>query len=178
MRVLQFLTITAFLAVAAVDAAAADRELERFFGTYSGFGHAEDSKGSFIKTERNFGLVIQPWGADGFEVSWATGKRKGTDPNRLEGVISRHLSRFRPAGTPGVYAAAGNGGVLEGKPTSWARMRGDALIVYLLEVGSDGIPELQIYRRTLTTKGLELLFTSTRDGELKRTVRGRYKREQ
>ena len=177
MRVFPATFLTLVLLIAFGSTAAADAVLERFFGTYGGFGRAEDTAGAFITTERNFALAIRPLGADGFEVAWATGKRKGSDPNNLEAVISRHTAGFQPSQVPGIYHQVDSGSPLLGESLGWARLRGAVLIVYQFDVGEDGIPELHVYRRTLTPKGLELQFTASRDGKLVRTVRGRYSRQ-
>lgn len=169
--------VSAVLLMAVQGTAAADADLANFFGTYGGFGRAEDSAGAFITTERNFGLELRSLDGDGFEITWATGKRKGSDPNNLEAVISRHTARFKPAARSGIYHQVDNGSPLLGEPLGWARLRGAVLTVYQFDVAEDGVPELHVYQRTLTPKGLELLFTASRDGKLTRTVRGRYSRQ-
>ena len=89
---LVFMLLAAFQSVAAAGAV-----LEPFFGTYGGFGRAEDTAGSFITTERNFGLAIRPLGGEGFEVAWATGKLRSVfawdEPTRVKWTWSE--IRFR-----------------------------------------------------------------------------------
>ena len=177
MRTLLNMCLAAVLIVGLTDTVTADANLGRFFGSYSGYGYAEDSKGLFINTPRDFELDIRPLGTDGFEVSWLTVKRKGSDPNALEEVISREASSFRPSGKPGIYQDVNNRALLDGGLVSWARLRGDLLIVYRFMIEESGIPEFHIYRRMLTPQGLELLFTASRDGKTVRTVRGRYQRQ-
>ncbi len=169
--------LAALLIVGFIDTASADASLKKFFGSYSGYGFAQDSKGPFLNTERDFELAIRPLEPDGFEVSWTTVKRKGSNPNALKTVMSRHASSFRPAGKPGIYHDVTNGNPLEGGLLSWARLQGDFLTVYRLVIQESGIPELHIYRRMRTAKGLELLFNALRGDKIVRTVRGRYKRK-
>jgi len=45
-----------------------------------------------------------------------------------------------------------------------------------LVVDENGVIELQVYQPMLTAKGLELVFTATRDNKLMRSVRGRYRK--
>jgi hypothetical protein len=177
MRALLKMSLAAVLIVGLTDTVTADANLSRFFGSYSGYGYAEDSKGVFMNTPRDFNLDIRPLGTDGFEVSWLSVKRKGSDPNSLETVTSRHTSSFRPSGKPGVYHDIDNGALMKGHLVSWARLQGDYLIVYRIVIEESGVPEFHIYQRMLTAQGLDLLFTASRDGRTVRTVRGRYQRQ-
>ena len=156
--------------------AAAEGNLERFFGAYSGFGFAQDSTGPFINTERDFAMAIGPLEAGGFEIVWQTVKRKGSNPNALDATLSQHELRFRPTDQPGLYHSLANSDPLAGGNLSWAKLDGDYLTVYSFVVEADGVPELHVYRRLWTAKGLELFFSALRDGEEVRTVRGRYTR--
>ena len=61
-------------------------------------------------------------------------------------------------------------------PVTWARLQGNALIVYRMEVDENGVVELHVYQRMLTAKGLELFFTAARDNRQIRSVRGRYQK--
>ena len=176
MRVLCNICLAIVMGVGIAHTASADAALDRFFGSYSGFGFAEDATGPFINTERDFELDIARVEPDGFEVSWSTIKRKGSDPNSLEAVISNDSAKFRPSGKPGIYHGVSNGSPLQGAPLDWARLQGNMMVVYLFEVDERGVPELHVYRRMLTPRGLELLFTASQDGKTVRTVRGRYKR--
>lgn len=176
MCVLRHMYLVTALAVSVVDTASADSDLARFLGSYNGFGFAEDATGPFINTERDFELAITPVAPDGFKVAWLTVKRKGNDPNNLEAVVSRQSATFLPSATPGIYHGVSNGEPLAGDDLTWARLRGSYLTVYQFVIKSNGVPELHVYRRMLTAKGLELQFTASRDGEQVRTVRGRYRK--
>ncbi len=177
MRFCWNICLAALLIFGFINTASADASLKRFFGSYSGFGSADNLAGAFINTERDFELTIRPLEPDGFEVSWITVKRKGNNPNALKEVISHHASSFRPSGNPGIYHDVDNGNPLDGDLLSWARLHGNSLIVYRFMIQESGILELHIYRRMLTAKGLELVFYALQDDRIVRTVKGRYRRE-
>lgn len=171
------LSLMALLILAPVASARAEAALQDFFGQYKGYGFAQDDSGPFINTPRDFELTIAPVAPDGFEIVWSTIKRKGSSPNDLEAEMSRTSASFRPTNQPGLYHAAGNGDPLAGGALMWARLAGDLLYVYRMVVSQDGVPELHVYRRMWTSKGLELFFTAARDGIVVRSVRGRYARQ-
>lgn len=160
-----------------VNITTAKADMQDFYGDYKGYGFAEDTTGPFINTERQFELSIVPLEPDGFEISWTTVKRKGDDPNSLEASVSRNRARLRPSGQPGVYHGVDNGAPLDGGTMTWARLQGGLLTVYRMVVEQSSVPELHVYRRMITAKGMELHFTAVRDGKMVRTVRGRYTRQ-
>ncbi len=170
------LFLVALLAVCFAGAAKADVQISDFFGSYTGFGFATDRTGPFMRTERDFELVIEPLEGGGFAIAWATLKRKGDNPNSLVSEVSEHQSRFRPSDKPGVFLGVNNGTVLGAGPITWARLHGNFLVVYRMEVDETGVVELHVYQRMLTAKGLELFFTATRDNIEIRSVRGRYRK--
>ncbi len=176
MRFRPYLCLVALLTVCFASNAKADAQIEDFFGSYTGFGFATDRSGPFIRTERDFELAIGPLEGGGFEIAWATVKRKGSDPNSLESEVSQHRTQFRPSDKPGVFLGVDNGTLFDAVPVTWARLQGNALIVYRMEVDENGVVELHVYQRMLTAKGLELFFTATRDNRPIRSVRGRYRK--
>ena len=171
------LSLMALLILAPVASARAEAALQDFYGKYKGYGFAQDDSGPFINTPRDFELTIAPLAPDGFEITWSTVKRKGSSRNNLEAEMSRSSASFLPAGKPGLYHAGGNADPLAGGALMWARLAGDLLYVYRMVVDADGVPELHVYRRMWTDKGLELFFTAARDGIVVRSVRGRYARQ-
>ena len=173
----QYLCLVALLTVCFAGNAKADAQIEDFFGSYTGLGFATDRSGPFIRTERDFGLDIGPLEGGGFEIAWATVKRKGSNPNSLASEVSEHRARFRPSDKPGVFLGVNNGTVFGAGPLTWARLQRNVLVVYRMEVHENGIAELHIYQRMLTAKGLELFFTATRDNIEIRSVRGRYRKQ-
>ena len=154
--------------------AAADPILKRFYGKYSGSGYTADQR--YISTLRDMSLEISSAPPDGFRVTWTTLKRKGADPNRLRDESSTHTATFRTTDKPRVYRAVNYADPPQEGLAIWARTDTNLLVVYRLAISRSGVPELHIYRRRLTAKGLELLFLASRDGKEIRTVRGRYTR--
>ncbi len=171
------LSLMALLILAPVGSARAEAALQDFFGQYKGYGFAQDDSGPFINTPRDFELTIAPLEPGGFEIAWTTIKRKGSSPNNLQAEMSRSSASFLPTNKPGLYHAVGTGDPLGGGAMMWARLAGDLLYVYRMVVSPDGVPELHVYRRMWTAKGLELFFTAARDGIVVRSVRGRYARQ-
>ena len=171
-----YLYLVALLVVCPAGSANADARIEDFFGSYTGFGFATDHSGPFIQTPRDFELAIGPLEGGGFEIAWATLKRKGSDPNSLESEVSKHTARFRPSDKPGVFLGVDNSTVFDAGPITWARLQRNFLVVYRMEVDENGVIEVHVYQRMLTAKGLELFFTATRDNKQIRSVRGRYRK--
>ena len=172
-----YLCLAALLVFGFAGNAKADVRIEDFFGSYTGFGFATDRSGPFIRTERDFGLAIGPLEGGGFEIAWATVKRKGSNPNSLVSEVSEHRTRFRPSDKSGVFLGVNNGTVFGPDPITWARLQRNILVVYRMEVDEYGVAELHVYQRMLTAKGLELFFTATRDNIEIRSVRGRYRKQ-
>ncbi|MGE5145788.1 MAG: hypothetical protein ACM3N5_03520 [Candidatus Eiseniibacteriota bacterium] len=108
-----------------------------------------------------------------FTVSWTTVMRRGGTPEKPNIRRKETKVRFVPAATPGVWRAEESGDPLAGKDTIWARIRGNALILYFLDITHNGSYELSRYQRTLTGSGMDLEFTLIVDGEPVRTVRGK-----
>ncbi len=172
----RFLSLVALLVVWPAGNANADARIEDFFGSYTGFGFAADESGPFIRTLRDFELAIGPLEEGGFEIAWTTVKRKGSNPNSLESEVSQLAARFRPSDKPGVFLGVDNGTVFDASLITWARLQRNLLVVYRMVVDENGVIELHIYQRMLTAKGLELVFTATRDNKPIRSVRGRYRK--
>ncbi len=172
-----YLCLVALLVVWPAGNANADARIENFFGSYTGIGFAADDSGPFIRTPRDFELAIGPLEGGGFEIAWATVKRKGSNLNSLESEVSKHTAQFRPSDKPGVFLGVDRGTVFGAGPITWARLQRNLLVVYRMEVDENGVAELHVYQRMLTAKGLELFFTATRDNKQIRSVRGRYQKQ-
>ena len=97
MRFRPYLCLVALLTVCFASNAKADAQIEDFFGSYTGFGFATDRSGPFIRTERDFEFAIGPLEGGGFEIAWATVKRKGSDPNSLVSEVSEHRAPLSKA---------------------------------------------------------------------------------
>jgi hypothetical protein len=109
----------------------------------------------------------------GFTVTWTTVMRRGGTPEKPNVRRKETTVRFVPAGRPGVWRAQESGDPLAGKDTIWARIRGNTLILYFLDITPSGTYELSRYARTLSGSGMDLEFTLIIDGEPVRTVRGK-----
>ncbi len=86
-------------------------------------------------------------------------------------------TNFVSSDESGIYNATFPGNVLRGGTLSWARISEGSLTVYRMEIEEEGIPEIQIFRRTLTPEGLEFKFTAQRDGVERRSLLGLYLRQ-
>ncbi|MDZ3837277.1 MAG: hypothetical protein U0S49_07880 [Rhodospirillales bacterium] len=162
---LAFLVLVALLAPVAVRAAEPEAPavgIEAFFGSYEGRGSG--SAGSHA-TDRDLAVSIGPAGDKGFVVSWSTAVRgkAGEAESRKAYSIG-----FQPTQRPGVYSSAMRANVFgdkvpmdpfKGDPFVWARLSGKTLSVYALIILDDGGYDLQIYDRTLTPSGLDLVFS-------------------
>jgi len=172
-----YLCLVVLLSICFANNANAAARLADFFGFYLGFGMATDRIGPIYRTERDFRLTIGPLEGGGFEIVWSTVKQKGSDPSSLVSEESEHTAQFRPSDQPGVFLGANNGTLFGDGPITWARVQGNVLVVYRMEVDETGVAELHVYQRMLTNDGLELIFTATRDNIEFRSVRGRYRKQ-
>ncbi len=171
------LCLVVLLGICFASNANAAARLADFFGYYLGFGMATDDTGPIYRTERDFRLTIGPLEGGGFEIVWSTVKQKGSDPSSLVSEDSEHTAQFRPSDNPGVFLGVNNGTLFGDGPITWARLQGNVLVVYRMEVDETGVAELHVYQRMLTKNGLELIFTATRDNIEIRSVRGRYRKQ-
>ncbi len=173
----RYLCLVVLLGICFASNANATTRLADFFGFYLGFGMATDSTGPLYRTERDLRLTIGPLEGGGFEIVWSTVKRKGSNWNSLASEESEHTAQFRPSDKPGVFLGVNSGTLFGEAPITWARLQGDVLVVYSMDVDESGVAELHVYQRMLTAKGLELFFTATRDNIEIRSVRGRYRKQ-
>jgi len=169
----------AVLVVAAILASSATASAQKrtlsinhFFGTFSGGGVAENEDSLyFAVTARDFDVVIGP--ADGgFKVDWTSVIRGGGEVGKPR-VRKKSTSRIFVAGArPGLFTATSSGDPLAGGEMAWARIKDNALMVYLMVIDDDGAYQIQRYERKLSGTGMELTFTRLKDGEKIRTVTG------
>ena len=164
---LAILVLLTLLAAAVTMVRAAEAEppavgIEAFFGSYEGRGSGSTDNHA---TDRDLSVSIGPAGDKGFVVSWSTAVRgkAGEAESRKAYTIG-----FQPTQRPGVYSSAMRANVFgdkvpmdpfKGDPFVWARLSGKTLSVYALIILDDGGYDLQIYDRTLTTSGLDLVFS-------------------
>jgi len=154
-------------------AALAAGEQEKFYGSYVGSGTAEQV-GEKHTEQRDLDVTVEAYKNDGFTIKWITVVR-GTDGARVaEDVKRREVEEnFTPFGNKeGVFILAPKGGLfqkaelpnpLRGEPMRWATIEDGAMTVYSMAIGDKGDSELQVYRRTLTEKGMDVSFLRMQD---------------
>jgi len=147
--------------------------IAHFYGTFSGGGVAENEDSIyFAVTARDFDVVIAPAGK-GFKVTWTSIIRGGGDVEKPEMRKKSTTRNFVPGNRRGEFNGTSSGNPLSGKEVSWARIKDNALIIYLMVIDKKGAYQLQRYERKLVGTGMELTFTRLLDGENVRTVKGR-----
>lgn len=147
--------------------------LDAFYGEYVGRTISSSQEGL---SERDLSVAIRPEGK-GFTVDWTTITR------RTDGTAKRkaYSISFHPSGRDNIYGAAMKSNMfggrvpldpLKGEPYVWARIAGDTLSVYAMQITDSGGYEMQVYDRTLTETGLELRFSRVRDGQNLKLITG------
>ena len=153
-------------------AGAAMADISQFVGSYKGSAEVLSADGT--PTPRDMSVEISKT-KNGFQVNWtSTSYRSGGR------VKSKSYSiNFVPSDREKVFAAAMQRNVfghevqldpMAGEPYVWARIDGDTLSLYSIYVSENGGYEIQQYDRTLAEGGLDLKFSSVRNGEIQRTV--------
>jgi len=167
-----FVALAIFLA-AAGSAAAQDLSIKAFYGHYSGGGIAE-TPGSlyFDVTARDLDVVIEA-AAGGVRIAWTTVLRTGDDPNNPKVVKKSTEITFSATDKPNYFIENRNANAFDGAPLSWARIEDHTLTTYTFVIEDDGIYGLSAYARTIGASGMELLFSSIRDGQPVRRVKAR-----
>ena len=152
---------------------AADLPPAAFFGTFQGSGYAENRDSLYFGTTvRDLDVVIAPMGS-GFSVTWTTVIRGGGDPTKPNKRRKAQTVSFAPSGQTSVFRGTPSGDPLSGNPYIWARIAGQTLTVYILNITAGGSYEMQSYARTLSGYGMDLVFSRIRDGEPVRTARAK-----
>ncbi len=161
------------LLVCAAQAHAADLSIQAFYGAFSGGAVAENADSVyFATTARDADVVIRPDNS-GFSVTWTSVIRGGGVPGNPNVRRKSTTRRFVPAKRPGMWRTAGSGDPVDGGELGWARIKDNALIVYLMVIDDKGLYQIQRYERALSGLGMALTFTRLRDGEQIRTATGR-----
>jgi len=123
-------------------------------------------------TARDLDVKIAPKGA-GFGVAWTTVTYPGGGASSAKVRRKSSAIDFLPSGKPGVFKAARAGDPLAGEAYAWARIKGQTLTVYVLNIDETGAYVVQSYDRTLTGFAMEITFTRIRDNEPERTAKGK-----
>ncbi|MEP2029064.1 MAG: hypothetical protein ABJI96_10210 [Paracoccaceae bacterium] len=145
--------------------------IDRFVGVYSGAVEVEID-GKMIQRDASVEIEAD---SPGFIVNWTTATR------RSDGSIKEksYTVVFRPSERKGVFGAAMRKNVfgkevpldpMKGEPYVWSRIVGDTLSVFSIYVYDDGSYEIQQFDRTLVEGGLNLEFSSAKNGEVRRQL--------
>jgi len=175
--------VGATAAIAVPVARSDDAPIQAFYGKYEG-------RTMFPMGEpRNRELVvrIRPEGRFGFAVEWNTTIHKA----KADPVSKEHVLVFQPTARTNVYsaAAAPSGeppfsetrgsrvpGPVDGVPYAWARVAGRTLTVNVFTIEDNGDYVIQTYDRTLTDKGMTLVFMRVRNGQIEQQIKGNLNR--
>jgi hypothetical protein len=150
-----------------------DLPLAAFVGRFTGSGIAAGEDADYLGvTQRDLDVEIQAQGS-GFSATWRTVVRQGGTPGNPR-VRTREVSlTFAPLGRAGLYRANESGDPTSGQALVWARIRGNTLYIYEINMIEDGRWDVQTYARTVSGAGMQLEYTRLVDGERRRIVRGR-----
>ncbi len=169
-------SLKAFLAVVVIavslplgsSVALAAEDPTKFYGSYVGSGTAQRIAEN-VTEQRDLDVTVQEYKNGGFTVKWITVVR-GPDGDRVGDDVKRREveENFIPLeGREDVFILAPKGGLfqkaelpnpLRGEPMRWATLENGAMTVYSMAIGDAGGSELQVYRRTLTEKGMDVSF--------------------
>lgn len=148
-----------------------DITFDAFYGKWKGNAVAEEPPGSFLGfTSRDLDIVIGPKG-NGFNLNWTTiiyPEEEGKEVRRRNAQID-----FVPSGKAGVFQAVGREDPHSPNGYVWARIEGQTMRVNSLTIDERGLYTLQVYKRTLTGRGMELYFVSITEDQPQRSVKGR-----
>ncbi len=122
-----------------------------------------------VEWKRNLNVAIKPKGK-GFSLNWTTTTFKPSGKVTQKG----YSVDFLPSDREHIYASAMKTNVfggrvaldpLKGDPYFWARITDKTLTVFAMLITEDGDYEMQVYDRTLTPTGLDLIFSRIRHGQ-------------
>ena len=149
-------------------------DIRAFFGRFGGTGFVDANEADYFSmTQRDLDVQIEPDGAGGFTVAWTTVVREGGDPKAPSVRRKATSLTFAPGPRPGIYHALDNGDPLGGGVMSWASIASRTLTVRQVSVRADGRYDIQVYARTVSGTGMDLVYTRIVDGENRRRVRGK-----
>ena len=177
-RPLSAILTAAFVVMVAWSMPAKAQAIDRFVGKYAG---TVDVVIDGVATQRDARVEIEA-DAPGFVVNWDTVTR------RSDGSVKSksYTVNFQPTNRDGVFGAAMRRNVfgkevpldpMKGEPYVWSRIVDDTLTVFSIYVYNDGSYEIQQFDRTLVDGGLELEFSTAKNGEVHRQISAFLKRE-
>jgi hypothetical protein len=173
-----------FVAAAAAPSWAADRRIEDFFGRYLGQGTVlKVDPGAPLREpgqKRMSEVIIGPArGEDGFIITWSTLRAKTHGQSGAsEADVKTYNQTFRISRDGKVFHDVRSGDPLRGQPSSWARIQGNTLSIFQVQMDSKGGYYVTQYDRTLTRRGMDVYFTRVEDGKVVRAVELKLERGQ
>lgn len=176
------------LLVFAASGAQANELIEKFYGSYVGSGSAQVLDAGETE-ERDLDVTIESFKDDGFTLKWITVVRGANGARTSDDVKRREVEEnFVPVeDKENVFIIAPEGGLFQkselpnpllGEAVRWAAIKGNDMTVYSLEINQAGGSELQVYRRSLTEKGMDITFMRLQDEEVKVRMSGTLVRTQ
>lgn len=76
----------------------------------------------------------------------------------------RRAVEFQPADRPGVYRTDGDANPITGETAYWARIDGDSLIIYSVQIDEHGVYDIHNYIYAPAGNGLDLVIRRIRGG--------------
>lgn len=171
MRTLNPLLMLALVAIALTlnaNFALASEAAEKFYGSFVGQGTAERISEK-VTENRDLDVTVEAFKNGGFTIKWITVVR-GSDGARVGDDVKRRevTENFIPLeNKEDVFVLAPKGGLFKkaelpnpllGEPMRWATVENGAMTIYSMAIADNGGSELQVYRRTLTEKGMDISF--------------------
>ncbi|MBL9095427.1 MAG: hypothetical protein JNK07_00755 [Alphaproteobacteria bacterium] len=156
-----------------LPAAAAERTLDDFYGTYLGHGSEETVGGEAPKSKmtRFSQVIIRPAKDErGFTIEWSTLKLEG-DELPKEADTKTYVQTFRGTERPNVFRDVTSGDPNLGADASWAVINGDTLSIVQVSVAPDGNYFVVHYDRTLTAMGMDVRFTRFENSRIVRAIK-------
>lgn len=147
-------------------------EIGQFAGEYSGSVEIEAADGQQVP--RDISVTIRET-SKGFVLKWVATTEKGDGRRKTKS----YEIEFQPSNRSGVFSAAMRRNVfghavpldpMEGEPFVWGRIDGDTLTVFSMFIHPNGDYEIQQYDRTLAEGGLDLVYVSRLNGEIRRKI--------
>lgn len=170
------LALSFVVAATAPSWAAGSRKIEDFYGRYLGQGTVLRSDPGAPLHEpaqkRMSEVIIGPArGEDGFIITWSTLRAKGHGaPGASEADVKTYHQTFHATQDGSVYTDVTSGDPLKGQPSSWARIVGNTLSIFQVQMDPEGGYFLTQYDRTLTARGLDVRFTRIENSKVVRVA--------
>jgi hypothetical protein len=146
-----------------------------FAGHFRGEAHVQAGDRFFIQQLRDAEVDLRTE-AEGFRLIWTTLIHYDEDDSTK--VRQRHTEmRFVPGPMPNQFQSPEPLEPFTGKPTAWAYIDANTLIVHVLSIVPDGNIELQTYERSLSSEVMTLRFARLSPGQPELTISGRLTRQ-